>query len=166
MKKLIAVFVSLSAAVLASAAPDFPKMGENQSVTLQQQVNSQVDLANRVVTLKAWIADTPQEEVTGQAIVLGFNEDLTRVELLLHPSLATDFDIYEEVPTWIGILADGVFANTKASAITWHGGQHINGHYNSYKISLPVALTRDQKLKAEKIKKISAKEAAQLMQIR
>lgn len=156
MKKLLTLLIAFSA-VAAIAATAF---AETETNALNDAINNK---ALRQVTVETWLADFPGNSAIGKAVIVGFNNNYTKVTLLTSESLATDIDTLDESGeslTYLAKITKG-FIFSKAARVTIYA-HNVNGHHY-YKLTLPVALTGNSLHNAKVLKNISLADAVKLL---
>ncbi len=165
MKKLIALMCCLAITAVAAYA-EYP--GANASKELGTRLTGKVNGSLRVVSLKIYPANAPQQVYVGKAVIIGFNNNLTSMELLFSPSLSAAVDdINESGDTVIlGQISVGMVKPNTPARLTLRSVQIKNRNRDEivYKATLPTEkLTGSNAHNAQVLKNISVQQAVKLL---
>lgn len=166
MKKLIALMFCL--AVMATVArAEYPEPKANKEISTQ--VADKVTGSLRVVVLKIYAADNSAEQYSGKAVILGFSEDFTKVDLLLGTTLTEGIDLIEQnsnAPI-LGKITNGMIKTADATAFKDFRPVQVkrrNRPEMFYRATLPVGnLTGNNLSNAKQMPKIPAQQAEKLL---
>ena len=166
MKKLIALMFCL--AVMATVAraeyPGAPKKDVNESVT------AQVNMGLRVVDLKIYAADNPTEAYNGKAVIVKFNDDFSKVTLLMDTTLTEGVDLIQQISeaAILGKITNGMIKMADAAALKNFQPIQVKQRNRSemlLQVTLHVGkLTGNNKHNAQLMKPISSQQAVKALQ--
>lgn len=165
MKKLIALLFCL-AVVAGVARAEYP--GASGGSRLSDKLTGTVNGSLRVVSFKIYPANAPDMVYTGKAVIIGFNNNLTSMDLLLDPSLSAAVDdINDSGDTVIlGQVKVGMVKPENPARLTFRSVQIKRNNRNEtvYKATLPTEkLAGNNAHNAQVLKNISVQQATKLL---
>lgn len=164
MKKLIA-FVSCVIVMTVMAYAERPAKKAN----LEAQVTAQITNGLRVVDVTVYPAEDSADKTTGKAVIISFNQDKSKVDLLLDVNLTRAVDLADDEGTGpvLGKIVNGMIKVADASILKNIRSvqiQHRNRPEHVYRVTLAVGkLTGNNAHNAQLMQPISEQKAIELL---